>query len=112
MILGQSDAAVGQCLERAAAVEPGRSDETGDRPSADLLDEVASSDDAPRRLGPAETQELAFPGREIACHQPIRAAGMAGLVAMIIAMEEQLDPGVRPVAQPGCKLRAGNDRRF
>src|SRR5205085_5314996 len=99
-------------LMRAPALEPGRSNDPGDWPSADLLDEVASGHDPPRRLGAAQAEEFALAGGRVARLEAIGLPGMAGFVPMIITMEEQLDASVRPASQPRRKSRAGHDWRF
>ena len=102
--------AVGHRLQGTGAVEPGRRDEARDRRADHVFDELAPIGDALRGFRAGESHKLAFIGGHEASLEAVRAADVAGIVAVEVAVEEHLDAPVGPAPEPGCKRRARHER--
>ena len=111
MIFRDRHGRFGQSLERAAAVEPGGSDEAVERPPDHVFDQRASFADAVGGVTARQTKKFAFPGGHQACLQPTGGAPMTCVVAVEVAVQEHLDATVSPAAQPRGEGGARDDRR-
>ena len=95
---------------RSLAVKPGGGDKAVDRAAYHVFDEVPPSSDPGLGFAPREAQKLALARSHEARLHPVAGAGILSLVAMGEAMEEHLDPLLRPAPQPRGESRARNDR--
>ena len=109
MILGKRESGIGERRPRAIGIEPGGGDEARRRAPGDILDQCLATPHPPQRLGMGQAQEFAFAGGHVLRLEPGGGAGVPTVVAMRPAVDEHLDPLVRPAAQP--PREGGGDRR-
>ena len=112
MIFGDRDCCGLQRFQRAAAVEPGRRNKTVDRPSGDVLNQGPPGRNPLGSFIVRQAQELAFARSHEARSKAIGLSIVPGKVAMIIAMQEDLDAGLCPATKARRERRTGNDRRI
>lgn len=110
MILGNLDPTFGQGRAGAITIEPCRGNETIDAPADHVFEQRSTLGYPARRIPEREAQEFAFSSG----HQPsAEAVGlllMSGLIAMEIAVEEDLDSRIRPGAEACREGRTRDDR--
>ena len=110
MIFGNLDSTFGKGGAGPIAIEPGRSDETIDAPSDHIFEQRSTFGYPAGRILKRETQEFAFSGSHEAGAEAVGLLVVPRLIAMEIAVEEDFDSCIRPVAQARSERRTGNDR--
>ncbi len=74
------------------------------------FDQRPAALDAGPRFGLGQAEELALAGGQPVGAHPVGRPGVAHAVAMVIAVEEDLEARVRPVPEPARETRTGADR--
>ncbi len=103
MILGDRDFAFGQGGQSSGSIEPGRGDKPCDWKTGHILEEITPSLNSRLRLSVREAQELAFAGSHPPRAKAVEEAAVAGVIAMVETVEEDLEPSLGPSAQTACK---------
>lgn len=109
MIFRDRHRAIAKCLDGALSVEPGRGDEAVNPTADNVLEQRTPFGNSSRGVFAGQTEEFTLPGCHELCAEPISRSAVLRLVAMEIAVKEDLRPAIGPGAQPFGEGRSRND---
>jgi hypothetical protein len=110
MILGNRDLAFGERSAGAFAVKPCGSNKAVDAPPDHIFDQRSSLGYPAGRILKREPEELAFSCSHEPGAQPVRLGLVTRLIAVKIAVKEDLDAGIGPGAKSRRERRTRDDR--